>query len=61
MKKSLIIALMLLVLAGTAFTAVKNNRQSKVKPGICCKKTSLGKPGKKGTAPVHYLPVVNFF
>lgn|GEM_PF-2231672 len=61
MKKSMIIAVMLVVLAGTAFTATKFSSQSKGKPGICCKKTSTEKPGKKATAPMHYLPVVNFF
>ncbi len=61
MKKSIIVALILFVLAGTAFTAVQNTRQPKNKAGFCCKKTNTEKQEKKATAPMHYLPVVNFF
>lgn len=62
MKKSIMIALVLLVLAGTAFTAVRNNnRQLKTKPGFCCKKAGAEKQEKKAPSPMPYLPAVNFF
>lgn len=61
MKKSIIIAVMLLVLAGTAFTAVHNNRQPKGKTNICCKKANSQKPDDKKISSPVYLPVVNFF
>jgi hypothetical protein len=58
MKKSIVAVLILVVLAGTA---VKKQQQPKVKQGICCKQTNTEKQEKKATAPMHYLPVVNFF
>lgn len=61
MKKSTIIIALLLVLAGTAFTAVQQQSQPKNKTGFCCKKTVPEKKGGKSTTPMPYLPVVNFF
>lgn len=61
MKKSLIVTVILFVLAGTAFTAVQDTRHPERKAGFCCKKISTEKQEKKVSAPVHYLPVVNFF
>lgn len=61
MKKTMAGVMILVVLAGTAFTAIKKQQQPKIKPGICCKKTTTEKQEKKPTAPMHYLPVVNFF
>lgn len=61
MKRSLIIGLIVLVLAGTSFTVVQTNRQPKNKTELCCKKAGGEKLPKKAAAQMPYLPSVNFF
>lgn len=61
MKRSVIIVAVFLVLAGTAFTMVQNNRHPKSKTRMCSAKPGIEKQDKKTVAPMPYIPAVNFF